>query len=360
MRYKKKLIGVVVLMMVLSLIKYVLPAHSKVVTLYNEYVFHPFQSVRNIIFSIVPFSVGDFLYILGTAGLVVLAVRWIMFLRRFGKYKHQLGASLLHTIMIAGMVYVLFILGWGGNYYKPSLTSFWNLDKSGWSRDTTLEQFDAYLIDKLNEYAPGYKPLAFSELDDKAKVYYKELTDSRNRTYGVKVKPSFFGNLMQHFSIQGYYNPFTGEAQVNRHLPAFMLPFVMCHEMAHQSGIAAEDDANLLSYAVSTLAPDSTFRYSAYFNLWLYTHARLKRSDSSAAKMLLTKLNGVTKSHLAVLKELRRKYASGVSDYSGALYDGYLKLHHQKDGIESYNKVAITAWAWENKLKEKGFVIQIP
>ncbi|RYZ26225.1 MAG: DUF3810 family protein [Sphingobacteriales bacterium] len=184
--------------------------------------------------------------------------------------------------------------------------------------------------------------------------------DSRTRTYGVKVKPSIFGNMMQHFGIQGYYNPFTGEAQVNPKLPAFMLPFVMCHEMAHQSGIAAEDDANLLSYAVATLAPDSTFRYSAYFNLWLYTHARLKRTDSALAHKLSESLNGLTKSHLAVLKELRSKYDSEVSDYSGALYDGYLKLHHQKDGIESYNKVAITAWAWEKKAKGKRFIIEIP
>jgi hypothetical protein len=129
--------------------------------------------------------------------------------------------------------------------------------------------------------------------------------------------------------------------------------------MAHQAGIAAEDDANLLSYAVGTIADDPTFRYSAYFNLWLYTHSRLRRADSSMAKKLALQLNPLTKSHLDTLKEIRRKYDSGVSDYSGAFYDGYLKLHHQKDGIESYNKVAITAWAWERRVRKDG-VIELP
>src|SRR5690606_3819350 len=145
--------------------------------------------------------------------------------------------------------------------------------------------------------------------------------------------------LMQHLGIQGYYNPWTGEAQVNRYLPSFMLPFVICHEMAHQAGIAAEDDANLLSYVVSTIAEDSLFRYSAYFNIWLYTHARLKRFDPEKASLLKENLNPKTLAHIDTLRKIRRQYNSDISLYSGTIYDGYLKLHHQKDGIESYNKV---------------------
>jgi hypothetical protein len=31
------------------------------------------------------------------------------------------------------------------------------------------------------------------------------------------------------------------------------------------------------------------------------------------------------------------------------MYDQYLKFNHQKDGIESYDKVTVSAWAWERK-----------
>ena len=361
MRYKKKLIVILLLVVILTVLQYVLPAHSRVVTFYDLYVFRPFQSLRNMLFSLLPFSVGDLLYILAGAALAFVLCRWVYYLSRFRRHKHELGLSMLQTAIAAGLTYILFILGWGGNYYKPSLTAYWGLDRSGWSRDSTLEDFDRFLIGKLNDYASGYHHRPFRIIDREAQEYFRKYTDSRTRTYGVKVKPSVFGYLMQHLSIQGYYNPWTGEAQVNRYLPSFMLPFVICHEMAHQSGIAAEDDANLLSYVVSTVPGDSVFRYSAYFNLWLYAHARLRAVDSGLAGRLRRELNPLTLAHLDTLRQIRRKYAGELSGYSGALYDGYLKLHHQKDGIESYNKVAISAWAWEQRRKQQPVkVISLP
>src|SRR5690606_35622541 len=150
-----------------------------------------------------------------------------------------------------------------------------------------------------------------------------------------------------YLGIQGYYNPFTGEAQVNNTLPPFMLPFVVCHEMAHQSGIAAEDDANLLAYAICTAAPDSTFAYSGYFTRWLYTQPRLTQMDSVKANAMMERLNPISRAQLDTLRAMRRKYRNGISNYSGALYDSYLRLHNQKDGIRSYNNVALSAWSLE-------------
>jgi hypothetical protein len=157
---------------------------------------------------------------------------------------------------------------------------------------------------------------------------------------------------MQYMGVQGYYNPWTGEAQVNRFLPPFMLPFVMCHEMAHQSGIAAEDDANLLSYALCTSVPDETFSYSGYFNLWLYTHGRVRMMDSLVAKSIETTINPLTISHRDTLRAIRRKYRSPAGNLSSQFYDGYLRLHNQKGGIDSYAEVALTAWAFEQQRKK--------
>ena len=270
-----------------------------------------------------------------------------------------MAASLLHSIVTLGIIYIVFILGWGGNYYKTSLSDYWGMSNE-YRNDSAMLSFDRFLIQRINDYAPGYHEARVRDIDERAQEYYKIYTDSRTRAHGIKAKPSIFGYWMQHLAIQGYYNPFTGEAQVNRFLPPFMLPFVICHEMAHQAGIAAEDDANLLAYAVGT-APinDSLFRYSSYLNLWLYTHARLRQKDSSLAKTLRAQLNPLNISHLDTLKAIRRRYDSDVAEYSGALYDGYLRLHHQKDGIESYNRVAVSAWAWEQQ-RDTAEVIRIP
>jgi hypothetical protein len=138
MRYKKKLIIILVLVVVLTIIQYALPAHSKVVRFYDNFIFHPFQSIRNIVFSTIPFSVGDILYVLAALALVYVVLKWMFYLIKFRTYKQHLVHSMLQTLIVLGSVYILFILGWGGNYYKPSLTTYWQLDKSHWRKDETL------------------------------------------------------------------------------------------------------------------------------------------------------------------------------------------------------------------------------
>jgi len=132
-----------------------------------------------------------------------------------------------------------------------------------------------------------------------------------------------------------------------------MLPFVICHEMAHQAGIAAEGDANLLAYAVGTTTNDTAFNYSCCLNLWLYTQSRLRFKDSVLAKKMRMQLNPLTLADIDTLRQIRRRYEGDMSRYRGKLYDEYLRMHDQKGGINSYDNVTMSAWAWENKQKRK-------
>ena len=54
----------------------------------------------------------------------------------------------------------------------------------------------------------------------------------------TSVKPSLYGWLGNYFGFTGYYNPFTGEAQVNTTVPKFLLPYITLHEIGHQLGYA--------------------------------------------------------------------------------------------------------------------------
>lgn len=362
MGYKKRLIILFFVIVMLTLIQYTLPYYPDVVFFYSRHIFHTYQTVRSIILNIVPFSVGDLLYFVTGAILLVTIVKWFYFLFRIREHKHELIKSLLHFVIIFGTVYILFVIGWGGNYYQPTLTTYWNIDKSGWNEDSVLIAFDRHLITRLNNESQYYKEASFEESRDRARQYYKTYVRSGARLYGLKVKPSVFGSSLQYFGIQGYYNPFTGEAQINRQLPRFMIPFVICHEMAHQAGIAAEDDANLLAYAVGTKVKDPAFNYSSYFNLWLYVHGRLRERDTATANLLKKDLNPLSLSHIDTLRAIRRRYRGIFNDYSLQLYDSYLKFHNQRAGIESYNDAAISAWALEQKddtIRSKS-VIRIP
>ncbi len=361
MRYREKLIFLLAVIILVVAMQLLLPGNPELVRLYSQYVFRPYQSLRNILFGSLPVSIGDLLYTVGFIILLLVIVRWVYFVVRFRTYRHHLWHSLIHTGTAIGVLYVLFFIGWGGNYYKPSLSEYWKLDMNTTESRHFLFAYDAWLVTQLNKLAPEYQGLRFREVDKRAQQYFRKYTDSRTRMHGINAKASIFGYFMQYFGIQGYYNPFTGEAQVNRFQPAFMLPFVVCHEMAHQSGVAAEDDANLLAYALGTVVPDPDFRYSAYFNLWLYTHSRVRALDSVRAAAHRDRLNPISLAHVDTLRDIRRRYKSDVGAYSGFLYDGYLRLHNQKEGIRSYNNVVETAWLFELRRKHTAAgLISIP
>lgn len=358
---KRKLLVLLPLVLLVVVLQQVLPSAPQWVEWYSRFLFRPYQSLRNVLFGLVPISLGDIIYMLGGVLIIYTLVRWVVYLIKFKTYKQRLGKSILNTIAFLGVVYVLFFIGWGGNYYKPSLSEHWQMDKSKWSYDSTLEQYDRYLVGKLNDYAMHYQPLSFKEVKKRTQTYYDEYTDCKTKLHGLNIKPSLFNFAMQYMGIQGYYNPLTGEAQVNRFLPKFMLPFVVSHELAHQSGIAAEDDANLLAFVLGTKTKDTTFLYSAYFNIWLYTHYKMYVLDTAKANSIKHDLNGLTLAHIDTLRDIRRRYRTDLSAYSSAAYDKYLKMLQQKEGLGSYKKATVTTWAWEqasDTLKQK--LIAIP
>jgi hypothetical protein len=150
----------------------------------------------------------------------------------------------------------------------------------------------------------------------------------------------------------GYFNPFTHEAQVNNLKPNYTSPLTTCHEMAHQTGIAAEDDANLKAYIECVESDEVTFQYSAYFNIWLYAHSKVYQMDSNKANLLKRQLNHITIGHINLLKRRTVRYHTFLDDWSAYIFDWFLKMGDQQDGIVSYQNVVYSALLWEQKQHE--------
>lgn len=371
MKFKRKLWITGILVVILCFLIFLLPDVDPTTRFYERYIYYPSQSFRNIVFGIIPISIGDILYIVGGFFLLLTLIRWIYFLRKFGAYKERLAASILRGVNTALLIYILFLLGWGINYNKSPLGESWGLRGVVLTRTQNESQkaktlaeitaFDKFLVERINTTAQQYRALPFDHINERAKAYYRVYTDSKVKQNGLGIKPMLFSYFMERLAIEGYYNPFTGEGQVNKSLPAFTLPFVICHEMAHQAGIAAEGDANLMAYALGTMANDPVFNYSAYLNIWLYTNSRLYHRDSIAAKALEEQLNPLTKMHLDTLEQRSRMYHNDAARYSTDLYDSYLKLNQQKDGIRSYGNVSALAMQLEQKRRaSKTNIIKVP
>jgi hypothetical protein len=112
--------------------------------------------------------------------------------------------------------------------------------------------------------------------------------------------------------------------------------------MAHQIGYAKENEANLVSFLVSRTSENLEFRYSIYYDVYLYSIAELNRRDSVRAKAFTQTLHPQVKRDNEELKEYLERSSNPVEPYISAFYNEYLKLNNQPKGKMTYN--AVVAW----------------
>ncbi len=382
---KRKLLLLILLLAVASIVFMYLPANGWIVPYYDQYIYYPLQAARGSVLSVIPFSVGDIVYVMSGACFTGFFIRFIVRLFQSSEVRYSAAASVLNFMNTVVFVYLFFMVGWGSNYFKMPLWKYWKLngDSQHFQLHSTsdssavdsmkrenvvtkmiagLYAFDTFLVNHLNQCAPQYLPLPFKEVNQRAVGYYKQYTDTKLKSNGLGLKPTFFRYFLERLGVEGYYNPFTGEGQVNESLPRFTLPFLVAHELSHQAGIAAEGDANLMAYALCTATDDASFRYSAYLEIWLYTNRRLYYRDSAMALQLEHSLNELTLRHLDTLEQLSKKYDNDYARYSTKVFDSYLKMQDQKQGVKSYGNAATTAWQLEQQRRNGTLprIIRIP
>jgi hypothetical protein len=166
--------------------------------------------------------------------------------------------------------------------------------------------------------------------------------DPRFAYRSPSVKSSLFSYPGLYIGFAGYYNPFTGEAQVAMLNPSFTLPYTACHEMGHQLGYAKENEANFMGFLAARSSPEPAFQYSVYLDLYVYAMRELYVRDSAMAKSFRTKINQGVRQDLREMQRFSRRYANPLDPVIWRLYGGYLRANRQPHGIVTYSEV--TAW----------------
>ncbi len=90
---KWKLITLVILLITLAASVHYFPGH---LAQYSRFIYYPFQALRGIVFTNIPFSIGDVLYVLSGLWLLITIVKWVYFLFHFRMYKEQLRPVCAH------------------------------------------------------------------------------------------------------------------------------------------------------------------------------------------------------------------------------------------------------------------------
>lgn len=316
---------------------------------YSQGVYPVISKIQRLLFSWVPFSIGDVIYGLLNLVIIYKTVQFIRFLIKRKVNRHYFKTGLQQLIFFFLFVYVFFNLLWGLNYNRKGIAFQLGLEVKQYTL-ADLDTLTTVIISRVNEYA-GFVTEAQRDSFNNKKRLFNSAADAYTNVsqkysflkYSTQsIKPSLFSYLGNYLGFQGYYNPFSGEAQVNTTIPRFLEPFVTTHEIAHQIGYGKENEANFVGFLACREYDSKAFRYSAYFDMYNYSIGEVYRRDTALAKSYQEKVHLQVKKDQKEFRDFYRKYRNPIEPVIMWGYSNFLKANNQPAGKRSYNEVV--AW----------------
>lgn len=296
--------------------------------------------------SLIPFSLGECLIVLSpiiVIGVIVFAARRS---RRVGRIRF-----LACFLAVLSLLYTSYVYTLGISYNRMPLGESLSLDsvevnaENLYSAALLLKEECESLLDEISfdESGSSISDISFEKMSREALLGYERLdTDYpllNIKTFDSVAKPVRLSKAMTKLDLLGVYTFFTGEANVNVHYPDYTTPFTVAHEMAHQRGIAREDEANFTAFLVSVRADSAYVRYSGYMNMLEYVSSALYKTDKALYRELVSGYDGRLKGEINAMREfyLANKNET-LGKISDTVNDNYLKAQGT-EGVVSYGLV---------------------
>lgn len=295
--------------------------------------------------SLIPFSIWDLFWL---SVIVILIIGFSLALFR----KLKLSWFLLRLCQCTALIYALFYLCWGFNYFRPKLES-----RIGWESPKGDEAVFRSILDSIIVHVNSSRVAIKNDDYETIDRLIEESYQKNSATLGIhypngsrRPKTMLFSSFFAKSGVSGYFGPFFNEVHLNYYLLPMEYPFVLAHEKAHQFGITNEAEANLAAFMVCTTSPDSRLQYSGYVNLLVYFI-----SDASAmpdVKDFIRKIDA------PVILDLRfqRRHWSGLRNKTldqvqTAANNAYLKTNRIEEGVKNYNQVVGLVISWYHNQK---------
>ena len=294
-------------------------------------------------------SVMELLYVLaGAAALVYVVGSVIAAVKARGRRGRRAYGAVLLAADVCLTVYALFCLMWGVNYWTDSFQ-----DRSGITAQPVaaedLEAVTAYFAQQLADTADsvprdenGVYAVPKEQILVESRLVYGGVTELFPfldfRDTGVKaVGCSRFMSIM---GFTGVYFACIGESNVNVDSPACLLPSTVAHELAHQRGIAWEQECNFLGVLASVTSGMPDYVYSGWLLGFIHLGNALYETDPEAYWAIRNALPETVSADLrdnnAYWDQFRDNVVEKVSD---TVYDAALKSYGDANGMKSYSMV---------------------
>ena len=335
--------GIAVLALLIYLIARISPAFAD---FFNQNVSEVFRRTLAALSNLVPFSIGEGL-------LLLLPVGFGLTVWYAAKYRCDTWRSTWSFVGILAavicMLLSMFVFTFATGYHGRTLDQKLELEQKEVSAEE-LYQTALILAEKINEEhaniaygADGFSVMPYSlpDMNDKLLAAYDTFCAEHDFIdhYDTRLKPVMLSELMNYTHITGVYSYFTGEANIDIAFPDYTIPYTAAHELAHQRGIAREDEANMVAFLVCMESEDAYVRYCAYTNMFEYVANALYRADRDLYTKARSALPADVKGEMSAYASFFSKYQnSAAGSVSGAVNDTFLKFQGT-EGTASYGMV---------------------
>ncbi len=319
---------------------------------FNQHISSIFRRLFAWVTAIFPVSLAEAL-------LFCLPVIFFLAVRAAFRYMdtHEAGFTRCLSALLAVVVllFTAFTVNVAAGYRGTTLDEKLGLDTSVTDEMDLLET-TLFVTGSMNALADrigftedgSVRGYTHAETVEKLTEAYDKLSDTYSfiDSFKAPVKRLAVSPLMTYTHISGVYTFFTGEANLNTNYPEFVNVFTMAHEMAHQRGIARENEANFVAYLVCIASDDPYLQYAGYLNMFEYLVSAVSKTSPESVKRIYSALDERIFEELRIYSEFFDKYRnSTASEVSGAVNDAYLQSQGTP-GTVSYSLVVELAVAY--------------
>lgn len=331
---------------------------------YSNGFYYYISYLQRLFFYWLPCSIGDMLYVVFGMYLIYKLVKFINKFRKKENRKKTIVNAVKWFLNLLLIIFIVFKILWGINYSRLGVTHQFKLKKNNYATEELIELTRDLIFD-ANKYRQQISDTSLPGLNiDSIFLETEKCYSSISRFYPFlrtnffAVKPSLFSFAGNYLGYTGYYNPFSGEAQIRSDLPLILLPFICAHEVAHQLGYASEEEANFIGCIATNESKDIRFKYSLDLELLDYAQKELMLHYISNGNvreyvMLVNSFKDCmsvqVKKDRKAIRDFFNKNRKDVANISNFVYDKYLKLNKQQQGIESYNAVIAWVLSYQNQ-----------
>ena len=323
----------------------------------ETYIAAPYRGAAATVTSFGPFqyfSLAEIIITLLVIWVLIFLIKTIVIVARGPGRVGAFFGRIFVLVIVAAYLFAAYSWLWDAGYRAESLA-----EKTGLTSDgITVEQLESatrLFAEKANELSEEVSRDEDGHFDEEKNYYfalskglYANITDEIPALDGKYHTPKrmIYSKLMSLTGFTGVYIAITGEANVNVDAPGCLVPFTIAHEMAHQRGVHAEEEANFSAVAACITSNITVYEYSGYLGGLIYLSSALYSADPDAANEILATLNDNVRTDWADNNEYWQRHETAATEAVTAAYDSYLKYNEQDLGVSSYGACVDMIVTW--------------